>query len=103
MKLQMLVGMGVIQCACLLLSAQTPGSAASQGVARPKTQPRKPAVSQPGSEDPGEKKFRENCGRCHNPPEELPTRITGTVLLHMRVRASLSAEDERAILHYLAP
>jgi hypothetical protein len=54
-------------------------------------------------EDQAERKFRQNCSRCHNAPEELPTRVTGTVLLHMRVRASLSAADERAILRYLAP
>jgi len=51
----------------------------------------------------GERKFRANCSRCHNAPEQLSPRITGTVLRHMRVRASLSAEDERDILKYLAP
>jgi cytochrome c5 len=54
-------------------------------------------------DDPGEKKFQQNCSRCHNAPEVLSPRIAGTVLLHMRVRASLSAADEREILHYLAP
>ncbi len=52
---------------------------------------------------PGERKFQANCGRCHNPPEQLSPRIAGAVLRHMRVRASLSAEDERDILRYLAP
>jgi hypothetical protein len=47
--------------------------------------------------------LRQSCSRCHNAPEALPTRVTGTVLLHMRVRASLSAAGERAILLYLAP
>ncbi|HTZ57385.1 MAG TPA: hypothetical protein VMB49_04775 [Acidobacteriaceae bacterium] len=51
----------------------------------------------------GERAFRENCGRCHNPPEQLSPRITGTVLRHMRVRALLSPQDERDILKYLAP
>lgn len=53
--------------------------------------------------DTGERKFQQNCSRCHTAPEELSPRITGTVMLHMRVRASLSAEDERDILHYLSP
>jgi cytochrome c5 len=53
--------------------------------------------------NPGERAFQANCGRCHNPPEQLSPRITGTVLRHMRVRALLSAQDERDILKYLAP
>lgn len=53
--------------------------------------------------DPGERKFQANCSRCHDAPQQLSPRITGTVLRHMRVRASLSAEDEREILRYLAP
>lgn len=53
--------------------------------------------------DAGERKFQENCSRCHTAPEQLSPRVTGTVMLHMRIRASLSAEDEREILHYLSP
>jgi mono/diheme cytochrome c family protein len=53
--------------------------------------------------NPGERAFQENCGRCHNPPEQLSPRITGTVLRHMRVRALLSPQDEHDILKYLAP
>lgn len=53
--------------------------------------------------DEGEKKFRENCGRCHHPPESLSPREVKAVLQHMRVRAMLSAEDEQLILKYLAP
>lgn len=56
-----------------------------------------------GPQDPGERKFQTNCSRCHDAPEQLSPRITGTVLRHMRVRALLSAEDERDILRYLAP
>ena len=51
----------------------------------------------------GEMRFRENCGRCHNPPESLSPREVKAVLQHMRVRAMLSAEDEQLILKYLAP
>jgi hypothetical protein len=57
----------------------------------------------PAAQNPGERAFQENCGRCHNPPEQLSPRITGTVLRHMRVRAVLSPQDERDILKYLAP
>ncbi len=51
----------------------------------------------------GENRFRENCGRCHNPPDSLSPREVKAVLQHMRVRAMLSAEDEQLILKYLAP
>jgi|HubBroStandDraft_2_1064218.scaffolds.fasta_scaffold84661_2 hypothetical protein len=53
--------------------------------------------------DPGEQKFKQNCGRCHNPPDSLSPREVKAVLRHMRVRAMLSAEDEQLILKYLAP
>lgn len=53
--------------------------------------------------NPGERAFRANCGRCHNPPEQLSPRIAGTVLRHMRERALLSPQEERDILKYLAP
>lgn len=64
---------------------------------------RMPAVVQRAAANSGERKFRENCGRCHSVPEELSPRVTGTVMRHMRVRASLSAADEQDILHYLSP
>jgi cytochrome c5 len=51
----------------------------------------------------GEKRFETHCGRCHVPPEDLSPREAKAVLRQMRVRASLSAEDERLILKYLAP
>jgi cytochrome c5 len=53
--------------------------------------------------DVGQRKFDANCGRCHSFPEQLSPSITGTVVRHMRVRANLSAEDEKDILRYLAP
>lgn len=51
----------------------------------------------------GERRFRQNCGRCHNSPDSLSPREVKTVLQHMRVRAMLTAEDERLIFKYLAP
>ncbi len=54
-------------------------------------------------QDPGELKFQQNCNRCHNAPESLSPRIVGTVVRHMRVRATLNAQDERDILHFLRP
>jgi cytochrome c5 len=53
--------------------------------------------------DAGQRKFDANCGRCHSFPEQLSPSLTGTVVRHMRVRANLSAEDEKDILRFLAP
>jgi cytochrome c5 len=62
-----------------------------------------PASAKKHSANEGEKKFQQNCGRCHNPPDLLSPREVKAVLQHMRVRANLSAEDEQLILKYLAP
>ncbi len=51
----------------------------------------------------GERKFAQNCGRCHTPPEGFSPHISGTILRHMRVRASLSKQDEKDILRFLNP
>jgi len=61
-----------------------------------------PAPSPQGA-DPGERAFKANCSRCHSAPEQIPPRIAGTVLMHMRVRASLSEADQKAILRFFAP
>lgn len=51
----------------------------------------------------GEKRFQTNCGRCHVAPEDLNPRVVKAVVRQMRVRAMLTAEDERLIVKYLAP
>jgi cytochrome c5 len=51
----------------------------------------------------GERVFQQNCSRCHNAPQSFPPQISGTILRHMRVRASLSAADEKELLHFLNP
>ncbi len=56
-----------------------------------------------GEQKSGEQVFMQNCSRCHKPPMTISPRITGTVVMHMRVRAKLSREDEQALLRYLAP
>ena len=73
-------------------------SAQSAGKA-PSTKHAKPAVAV----DPGQRAFEANCSRCHNPPQGFSPRITGTVLRHMRERALLSPQDERALLKFFAP
>lgn len=81
-----------------LLFAQSPTMPKPAEAAKAMTKIRSTKMS-----DVGERKFQANCGRCHSAPEQLSPPITGTVVRHMRVRASLSAQDEKDILKFLAP
>lgn len=49
----------------------------------------------------GEKRFHANCGRCHAAPQKFPPRMMATVLRHMRVRATVTEDDQRLILFYM--
>jgi hypothetical protein len=49
----------------------------------------------------GELRFRANCSRCHAAPQKFPPRMMGTILRHMRVRATITDEDRRLILFYM--
>jgi len=84
--------------------ALTAGIAIAQATTSSPAKPKpakKPVAAIP--QDPGERAFATNCSRCHNAPESLTPGITETVVRHMRVRANLSAEDERLIRSFLAP
>jgi len=59
--------------------------------------------SSSGATSEGERRFRANCGRCHRQPEAISPREAVAVVRQMRVRAMLSAEDERLIMKFLAP
>ncbi|MGA2348851.1 MAG: hypothetical protein ABSF70_00345 [Terracidiphilus sp.] len=90
---------------CLVLLVAAPGQTAPaasgpghvQSTASPANQSEAPAANA------GETIFAANCARCHTPPMTLNPRVTGTILLHMRVRARLSRKDEKLLLQYLAP
>jgi cytochrome c5 len=82
-----------------IFTAVAKNAASQQQTAAPK-----PAAKAATNEsEEGEKRFETNCGRCHRPPENLSPGEARTVLRQMRVRANLTAEDERLILKYLAP
>jgi mono/diheme cytochrome c family protein len=92
--------------ACLLFPgmyaiAQSAGAKPWQGPPQNRKAKSPPAIASEATE--GEKRFHEHCGRCHNPPEDLSPREAKAVIRKMRVRAMLSAEDERLILQYIAP
>jgi cytochrome c5 len=63
----------------------------------------KPAKDASSHQIDGDQVFQHNCARCHTMPEGFSPRIAGTVVMHMRVRAGLSAEDEKALLRFLNP
>jgi hypothetical protein len=50
----------------------------------------------------GEKRFRANCGRCHQSPHKFNPRMMLTIERHMRVRALATDEDMRLIVRYLS-
>lgn len=89
---------GLLACISVpLLFASNPG--AKQETAPAPQEAKRPVADQ----NAGERKFKQNCSRCHTAPEGFSPRISGTILRHMRVRASLSAQDERDILLFLNP
>jgi cytochrome c5 len=53
--------------------------------------------------DEGQRIFDQNCSRCHNAPEGFSPRISGTIVHHMRVRASLSQHDAQELLRFFNP
>ncbi len=49
----------------------------------------------------GEKRYRANCGRCHQPPHKFPPRAMAMAIRHMRVRAMLTDDDMKYLLYYM--
>jgi cytochrome c5 len=97
MKTWFTISFGTLLLACSLSLLAQPQSQA------PAAKATTSAVHKKATMNDGEQRFQANCGRCHNPPEAISPREVKAVLQHMRVRAMLSAEDEKLILKYLAP
>ncbi len=53
--------------------------------------------------DRGQQVFEQNCSRCHDAPTGFSPRISGTIAMHMRVRAGLSEEDYKELRRFLNP
>jgi cytochrome c5 len=101
MRIWKLAASCVFLGAGLVLTLQTPGLAAAP--AAPSGKQSKNGSTQTVSPSEGERVFKQNCSRCHQAPESFSPLISGTIVRHMRVRASLSRDDERAILKFLNP
>ncbi len=92
---------GLICIASLPLLAQTGGGASASGNASAGSANHDRSTAVHKSD--GERKFAQNCSRCHTPPQSFSPHISGTIVRHMRVRASLSKQDEEDILRFLNP
>jgi len=107
MKLRYLLSVIVLVTASFVSSmAAPPTGAARQAKAQSTEQTTKkqtPAKQGAVHEDEGQRVFDQNCSRCHTAPDGFSSRISGTVVRHMRVRASLSQHDEQELLRFLNP
>jgi len=95
MRVLKVVSSSIFLAVTLLLAAETRSLASASDKHDKTTRPQSPTE--------GERAFRQNCSRCHDAPESFPPQISATIVRHMRVRANLSREDERAILKFLNP
>lgn len=81
----------------------TSTNSAAANAATPAKPAQAAAPQKPKHELTGAELYSMHCNRCH--PERYPTERTAaqwkTILLHMRVRANLPAEQARTILKYL--
>ncbi len=95
--------MATILCTLMLALAAVAGS----GPSKPAPSGNSPArvASAPQDDESlrleGEKRFRTNCGRCHQPPHKFPPRMMATIVRHMRVRAMITDDDMKLILRYM--
>jgi mono/diheme cytochrome c family protein len=86
----------------VLVLASLSAFAAQQNSA-PATPPAKTAAAAKhavGNPDAGQRIFEQHCSRCHTAPDGFSPRISGTVVRHMRVRASLSKYEEEQLLSF---
>lgn len=86
---------------CLAPIAQSQTPSTDKTTTKSNKQPKEKQSHQ--DQDDGERVFEANCSRCHNAPEGFSPRISGTIVRHMRMRASLSAHDEQELLRFFNP
>ena len=84
---------------CAMTALQIPAQNTPQAAAN--TGKKKPASQQ--HQDEGQRIFEQNCSRCHTAPDSFSPHISGTILMHMRVRASLSQQDAEKLFHFFNP
>jgi mono/diheme cytochrome c family protein len=90
----------MVGCVVLAASAAIAQTKTKSQSAQPPTSSKADRAAIP---DRGQQVFNQNCSRCHNAPEGFPPSVSGTIARHMRVRASLSEADYKALLRFLNP
>lgn len=95
----------LFRSACMILFLVFLSTAAKNSSSQQQPDGQNPSTAKPAATEgeEGEKLFQLQCGRCHAIPEDLSPREAKAVIRQMRVRANLTAGDERLILKYLAP
>ena len=93
--------------ACVLLLASVSGFAAGaqqrSESPTPAASPAVPAKHVKQNHDDGQQIFQQHCSRCHTAPDGFSPRISGTIVRHMRVRASLSENEEKELIRFFNP
>lgn len=91
-----------VMTGCFILAATAAIGQVKKG---PSQHPSSPSAKRVhvAAPDRGQKVFDQNCSRCHNAPEGFSPTISGTIAMHMRVRANLSDSDYQALLRFLNP
>ena len=86
-------------CGFMLTSCSTPASTSAGKALSEKAQVQKTAAPTLG----GAQLWTQNCGHCHNirSPDSYSDAQWEVVMLHMRVRANLTAEEHKKILAFL--
>ncbi|HEX3438105.1 MAG TPA: cytochrome c [Pseudacidobacterium sp.] len=97
----------VLVFSSILGTAVIPLLAAQPQTARPAAQTRNNSAATmhvyQQRQDEGQRLFEVHCSRCHTAPEGFSQSISGTVVRHMRVRASLSKHEEEELLRFFNP
>ena len=100
MNLKHLLGIAAATSA-LVLPLAAPLQAQTDSATKPVAAPIHQTATKGQIHNEGERIFVQNCSRCHTAPDGFSPSISGTVIRHMRVRASLSVHEEHELLRYL--
>jgi cytochrome c5 len=101
---QLICRTAVLAAVCLLAFAAQPSRTAPAPSLAGQVKPvRQSGTARPTGPEEGQRVFEKRCSNCHNAPQGFSPRISGTVVRHMRVRASLSQHEEEVLLRFFNP
>lgn len=97
------IGLGLSLLAASFGSGSSVAVGQTDGMQHQPKNEASPKAVHTSNQDRGQEVFEQNCARCHNAPEGFSSSISGTVAMHMRVRAGLSEADYKALRRFLNP